>query len=179
MKYLLTLMGTFGFLVSVFAGPAAAQLDTPDTTCLDAALPEITSDKRVTLFKTDGTKIAGRLVSVDFEQSFLTIHELYRADRGTSTYRFVEFEKIRFRKKGHLKPGWMLVGLVGGAVIGGVIGREIDNAGSGSWCGTDTQDIATALGVVVVGGVGFLVGTIVPLILSSEMVECKLGGGGK
>ena len=179
MKYLLTLMGTFGFLVSVFAGPAAAQLDTPDTTCLDAALPEITSDKRVTLFKTDGTKIAGRLVSVDFEQSFLTIHELYRADRGTSIHRFAELQKIRFRKKGHLKPGWMLLGLIGGGIIGGAIGYDIANNVESYECGTGEGSIAPALGIMILGGVGLLAGTIVPLILSSETVECELGGGGK
>jgi hypothetical protein len=113
-------------------------------------------------------------VSADFTLSQLHIHELYRADRGYSSYPFGEIEKVRFRKRGHLKPGWMVVGLVGGAVIGGVIGRDIDNAGSDSWCGTDTQGIATALGVIVVGGVGFLAGTIVPLILSSKVVECQL-----
>lgn len=171
MKYLLTLMGTFGFLVSVFARPAAAQLDTPDTTCLEAALREITSDKRVTVFKTDGAKIAGRLVSVDFQQSLLTIHELYRADRGTSTYRFVEFEKIRFRKKGHLEPGWMLLGLIGGSVVGGYIGYHLTHE--------EFQPIGMSLGIMILGGGGFLTGTIVPLMRSSEMVECKLGGGGK
>lgn len=147
-----------------------------DTTnsCLEMNLSQITSDKRITLFKTEGTKIDGQLVSADFTLSQLHIHELYRTDRGYSTYRFGEIEKVRFRKRGHLKAGWMIVGLVGGAVIGGFIGRKIDNAGSGSWCGTQTQGIATGLGIIVVGGVGFLTGTIVPLILSSKVVDCQL-----
>ena len=168
MRYLLTLIGTFGLLVSVFAGLAQAQPDTPDTTCLKAALREITSDKRVTLFKTGGAKIAGRLVSVDFQQSLLTIHELYRADRGASTYRFAEFEKIRFRKKGHLKPGWMLLGLVGGSLVGGAIGYSVQDE--------QLRPIITTMGLMILGGGGFLVGTIVPLMRSSEMVECELGG---
>ena len=179
MRYLLTLTGTFGLLVSIFGGSILAQSDSAYATCLEANLPGITSDKQVTLFRTDSTKIAGRLVSVDFEQSFLTIHELYRTDRGTSIYRFVELEKIRFRKKGHLKPGWMMAGLIGGGIIGGAIGHDIANNAEGFECGTNNVSIAPALGIMILGGVGFLAGTIVPLILSSETVECELGGGGE
>jgi hypothetical protein len=109
--------------------PNVGEADTTITSCLKKNLSQITSDCRITLFKTDGSKIAGQLVSADFTLSQLHIHELYRADRGYSSYPFGEIEKVRFRKRGHLKPGWMVVGLVGGAVIGGVIGRDIDNAG--------------------------------------------------
>jgi len=168
MRRLLVLIGIFGLYMCVFARLVQAQPDIPDTTCLEANLPEITSDNRVTLFKTSGAKIAGRLMSVDFQQSLLTIHELYRADRGASTYRFAEFEKIRFRKKGRLKPGWMLLGLVGGSVVGGYVGYHLTHE--------EFQPIGMTLGIMIVGGGGFLAGTIVPLMHSSEMVECELGG---
>jgi hypothetical protein len=148
----------------------------PDTTadnCLKSNLSRMTSDRQVTLFKKDGTQITGQLVDVNFSLSRLSIHERYRPDRGYTTFQFSELEKLRFRTKGRLKPGWMLFGLIGGAVIGGIIGNGIDNAGSDSWCGTQYQGVATAVGVIVLGGVGFLAGSIIPLILSSKAVECS------
>lgn len=73
----------------------------------------------------------------------------------------------------------MLVELIGDGIIGGAIGYDIANNVETGPSGTGEQSIAPALGIMILGGAGLLAGTIVPLLLSSEMVECKLGGGGE
>jgi len=150
----------------------SATLQASDTTrvdCLDKYLKDLSSDKKITLFKTDGTKIKGKLVSIDFERSVMNIHELYRSDRGSTAYSFSELERVKFRKKGKLSPVWMLAGGIGGGIIGGSLGDGIDGGGNSGFRG-----IFTAVGIIFLGGLGFLAGTIIPVISSSETVECPI-----
>jgi len=166
-QYIVLAMVTL--LTCVFVKPLKADTDARDTTGLAAALAEITSDKRITLFNTDSSRVIGRLVSVDFEQSLLSIHEQYRSDRGYTTYSFAQLNKITFRKKGHLKPGWMLLGLVAGSAAGYAIGYSVDD--------DFLQPIVMGMGVCILGAGGFLAGTLIPVITSSEMVEYRFNGG--
>ncbi len=71
--------------VLIICGSAWCQYD---TTCLKENLPKLTSDDKMTLIRNNGSEIMGQFVSVSMENRYIDIHELYRSDRGHSSYSF-------------------------------------------------------------------------------------------
>ena len=134
-----------------------------DSVCLKINFKKLSSDKKIQLFNKDGSEVKGRLVTVDFEKSMLAIHELYRSDRGSTSYSFREIEKVRFTKHGRLKPGWMALGGLGGFALG--LSTAID-------ADSNEESIMVAAFSMGLGITGFLLGTIIPVISSTKTIEC-------
>lgn len=163
-------------LMSFLTSTVWAQAGRMKLSCLQERLPSMSSDKSITLYLSDGTKIRGKLVSFEPERLRLSIHERYRRDRGFTTYSFDEISKVSFRTAGHVQPKWMAMGFFGGMLVGAALWGAASTGGDdpdGGFCGVTIDE--SIVGFAVTFGLGVLVlaaGTLIPLFTSSEKVEC-------
>src|SRR5574341_1063863 len=117
-------------------GRTASIAQVQDSVAASEAAPEFQSNSRIgvgselrpnsliTLVKLDGKRIKGRLVSLDLEQSLLTMG-LVSGIAGRQTYPISEVAKIEYREAGKMNPGLMVFGGAIGALLGGFIGQAM------------------------------------------------------
>jgi len=147
-------------LISVAQGPAD---------CLEKANQIILPGKSIIIVQNEGLRISGRLKTIDLGQSTLTMSITEATQESKEEiYNIINIDKIGYRAPGKLKPAVMLLGFLGGAVIGGLIGglAEPDELlGRG---------INIAIGVGIGGGGGLLLGTVGSLGMNStHYIKCK------
>ena len=119
----------------------------------------------ITLVQMDGKRSRGRLVSLDWDQSLLTLG-VGLGGLSHKIYRISEVAKIEYRKSGRLKPGWVVVGFLGGALLGGFISREANPPSNDiAGIGRSTQQ----LGYIMIGGcLGAGLGAVISVASSSK-----------
>jgi len=147
--------------------PPSARAEESGSACLEKNLPEILLYKPVTLYTTDGSVVNGNLLRIELSAGSLTIEQMMKADMESRTYQFSELDRIKYRKKGGgIKPLWMLVGVAGGGVTGGVIGYNSSDK-------IIEQMLGMIAGMTMGAGAGLVLGTFVPLFKGTKTGECQ------
>ncbi|MCI0404590.1 MAG: hypothetical protein L0Z48_10885 [candidate division Zixibacteria bacterium] len=151
-----------------------AQVTAPQTpTCLQQAAWKIRANGKITVLKQNGESLKGRLISIDLGQSHLTMRLLNTTDTTLMSIQQPEIAKIKYDKSRKLKPGFMALGLIGGALIGGLIGLAIEGDEEEQFPFFAESEIAVLGGAAIGGGVGLLAGTFIPLVPKTGTIECK------
>ncbi len=159
----LSFLTFFWFLLSLIS------LAEEHSVCLEKAVQKIDLGKSIILVQHDGSRISGQLKSINLGQSALTMNitEVGQEPKE-SIYHVVDIDRIGYRAPGKLKPTVMLLGFLGGAVIGGVIGGLSE---PGALLG---REINVLIGVGIGGGGGLVLGTLGSLGLNStHYIKCK------
>lgn len=157
----------------------SAQVAAPtELTCLEEAAQKIDTGSKITLLGRGGEKTKGYLTSIDLGQSLLTMGSTNRLDTSLQRFLLPDIAKIEYRKPGKLKPGFMALGLLGGALIGGLIGLAIEGESETEqfpFFGGPVVEkgVAFLAGAAIGGGVGLLAGTFIPLVPKTHSIECK------
>jgi len=144
--------------------------------CLEQAAAKIRQKSKVTVVRWDASKHTGLLDSVDLGSSHLLLRGLSLEDSALTLFGQDEIVKIQYDKPGKLKPGYMVLGLFGGALIGGLIGLAFEGeAESGRFPFPPPVEKFGAFltGAAVGGGVGLLAGTFIPLLPKTRSIECR------
>lgn len=132
---------------------------------------KLRSNSLISIVRVDGSRISGRLASIDFDQELLTMHPLDRAGRAPTTLQIAKIAKIQYRRAGKPKPAWMVLGLIGGAFFGAVIGNAIDPPES---IGFGPDFGGGPIGLVIGASGGLLIGSFVPMAFpSTHTIKCK------
>ena len=175
-KLLATLAATILLLTSIPCPLPAQRHSQIKKNCLKKAALKIPRKGRVTVIRNDGSKIQAWLLSIDHNQSLLTTIQVDENNRTQSTYHISEISKIKFHKPGKLKPEIMVVGVVGGAFLGFLIGEELDPPDPSSGCLFGCFEFkfrGGPLGAAIGAGVGLLAGTFIPLIPITHTIKCN------
>ncbi len=134
--------------------------------CFQKLSQRVTTGNRVDLLLVDSNRVSGIVGIFDAELQTLTLNRLQSS--GQDDYSYSDIVAVRFPAKRRLKPKWMLLGLVGGALVGGVA-SEATNNDRGYF-----SDLATPIFAMLGGLVGLFSGTTIPLIFPGhETVNCR------
>ncbi len=147
--------------------PLAAQVRASDRpSCLEQAVKKIRPESKITLFPRDYSEVKGRLVSIELDQSLLTMSSRKGNDTVLQSYSISDISKIEYNGGGRLKR--MLLGLL----IGGGLGALVGSTGE-SDCAQEfgcIEGFPTAGGAILGGIIGLSIGLALP---STRVIECR------
>ncbi|OGC86868.1 MAG: hypothetical protein A2142_08795 [candidate division Zixibacteria bacterium RBG_16_48_11] len=139
-----------------------------DSTCFDKLAQRVKPGKWIAILKHDGYKISGSLKSIEPIDSILAIYHYDKDSLVTSIFDISEVAQIKYKGPGKIRPAYMLLGLVGGALIGGLIGDQADKDNP------EGLGIGGAFGMIFGAGGGLVVGTVAGFVVpTTRTIECK------
>jgi hypothetical protein len=161
-KHFVTTMITILYLTEMTPSLIAQVPSQNDSIDLEKALSKIPTNSLISAIRSDGNRIQGRLVSINYDQLILSMSSIENMNADLFTHRILEFERIQYRKSGELNTDLMLVGLMGGTILGGIIGSSIDHPRINK----NVNDMGgVPIGLAIGASGGLLAGTIIPLAI--------------
>lgn len=145
----------------ILLAPAASQAATRN--CMAEASARLAPGSRLVLVYRDGMVLPARLVAADTTRRALHVTTGEDDSLRALSVTCREISEIRYQAAGQVKVGWMLLGLVGGAVVGGLVGNSVDPPDKGAFLDFGGGPAGAAVGA----GVGFLLGTVIPATIPS------------
>ena len=141
--------------------PAASQA--APRNCMAEASARLAPGSRLVLVYRDGMVLPARLVAADTARRELHVTTGEGDSLRALAVACREISEIRYQAAGQVKVGWMLLGLVGGAVVGGLVGNSMDPPDKSAFLDFGGGPAGAAVGA----GVGFLLGTVIPATIPS------------
>ncbi len=147
--------------IALLAGTANAQKQN----CFPTIAHRVTSGDKLNLVLTDSSHVSGVVGMFNQELQTLTLTRLNSSE--SNDYNYSDIAEIRYQSARKVKLKWVILGLVGGATIGGVIGEtKSNNQGAFS-------DLVTPIYAVMGGTLGLFSGITLPLIFPGhETIKC-------
>jgi hypothetical protein len=130
-----------------------------DRNCLAEASARLSPGSSLVVVCRNGMVLPARLVEADLAERVLKV----TAGEGDSARALAiacaDLREIRYQAPGKVKAGWMVLGLLGGGVVGGLLGYAADPPDPGGFV-----DFGGApAGVAVGAGIGLLLGAVIPV----------------
>ena len=119
----------------------------------------------MTVVLRNGERFRGRFLRVDGERNLLTLGA-EESSLGQRSFTMAEISKIRDRRK-HVRPEWMVVGFLGGAVLGSLVdeGDEDDNGPDRSF-GAPVPQVSA--GAAIGAATGIMLGILIPSLAPTD-----------
>jgi hypothetical protein len=152
-----TIVTVLLILLAPAARPASAR------NCMAEASARLAPGSSLVLVYRDGMALPARLVAADTVQRALHVTTGEGDSLRALSVTCRELSEIRYRAAGKVKAGWMVLGIVGGAIIGGLVGNSTDPPDNGDFLDFGGGPTGAAVGA----GVGFLLGTVIPASIPS------------
>lgn len=163
-----TIFCSLMFACSIFA---SAQSDPVSNApeCIGQVDRELNSGQWIKLATFTGRSIEGYLAGISYELSTISIVINENAADSQLTCPFDDVEQIGYYSRGNIRPGYIIAGLLGGAIIGGIIGAEV---------GKDSKEMFGDIGALFAGiGIGAVSGAMLGIGVSVKTkklvtIEC-------
>lgn len=146
-----------------------------ESNCLAKAAEHVGPGEWLRVIKQDKAKETGQLESFDLPNSRLILQQTIDSLTTATTYELSDINAIQYHGGGRIRPGYMLLGLFGGGLLGVGIGGLFESGGdSGCNFGPCFEVSERGYGFLIGAGAGLLAGTFIPLLThSTRTIKCE------
>jgi hypothetical protein len=154
---------------AVLLSPSISVAQSSD--CLRSVWSDLKPNNQLSIFKRDGSTIAGKLATVDLDRNIVSLSGTGGNVAGNITIPAGDIWRIEYKKAGKIQFWWAAAGLVFGGLAGAGVGAATydDSSSDG-----ETKSDATLKGAAIGAVGGMLLGALIsPLFPSKRTVSCE------
>jgi hypothetical protein len=156
---------------AVLLSPAISIAQSSD--CLRPVWSDLKPNDKLSIFKRDGSTIAGKLATVDLDRNIVSLSGTGGNVAGNITIPAGDIWQIEYKKAGKIQFLWAVAGFALGGLVGAGLGTAAFESGDSS-VDTETRSESALKGAAIGAVGGMLLGALIsPLFPSKRTVSCQ------